>query len=106
MRAREIHASAEELLGQPLNLKRSSVNATLAEHAHMSRLCFERVSHGRYRLASARSPGENRTAAAQRAGRRKHHVAISTWAGCSQSSGGGPQPRSAVSADEGSEGLA
>lgn len=50
MRARDIHAAAQELVGQPLNW--SSVKATLAEHTRPPKARFERVSHGRYRLPS------------------------------------------------------
>ena len=58
MRARDIHAAAEELLGQPL--KWSSVKATLAEHAGTSKRRFDRFSHGRYRLATTCDPDAGR----------------------------------------------
>ena len=48
-RGSDVHAAAEQLLGQPL--KWTSVKATLAEHAGTSESRFERVSRGRYRLA-------------------------------------------------------
>jgi hypothetical protein len=50
MRARDIHATAEELLGRPI--KWTSVKATLAEHAREPRPRFQRTDHGRYRIAS------------------------------------------------------
>ncbi len=49
MQARDIHATAEELLGQPI--KWTSVKATLAEHASGPRPRFQRTGHGRYRIA-------------------------------------------------------
>jgi hypothetical protein len=49
LRARDIHAAAEELLGWPI--KRSSVKATLAAHASGPLPRFERVGYGRYRMA-------------------------------------------------------
>jgi hypothetical protein len=49
MRARDIHTTAEELLGRPI--KWTSAKATLAAHASGSRPRFERVGHGRYRIA-------------------------------------------------------
>ena len=55
MRARDIHAAAQELLGEPI--KWSSVKATLGAHASTPLGRFERISHGRYRLASANDPG-------------------------------------------------
>ena len=49
MRARDIHATAEELLGEPI--KWSSVKATLAAHASGPHPRFQRTSYGRYRIA-------------------------------------------------------
>jgi hypothetical protein len=49
MRARDIHAAAEDRLGRPI--KWTSAKATLAAHASGSRPRFERVGHGRYRIA-------------------------------------------------------
>jgi hypothetical protein len=49
MRAHEIHAAAEALLGEAINS--SSVKAALAEHASGTCHRFERVSRGRYRPA-------------------------------------------------------
>src|SRR5713101_1081420 len=49
MRARDIHAVAEELLGEPI--KWSSVKATLAAQASRPQGRFRRTGHGRYRIA-------------------------------------------------------
>jgi len=49
MRACDIHAAAEELLGRPI--KWTSVKATLAEHAFAPRPRFQRVGYGRYRIS-------------------------------------------------------
>ena len=49
MRARDIHAAAEELLGRPV--KWTSVKATLAGHACGPRPRFQRTDYGRYRFA-------------------------------------------------------
>jgi HB1, ASXL, restriction endonuclease HTH domain len=50
MRAREVHAAAEDLLREAVPW--STVKAALAEHARGPRPRFERVSHGRYRAAA------------------------------------------------------
>jgi hypothetical protein len=49
MRACDIHAATEELLGRPI--KWTSVKATLAGHARGPRPRFQRTSYGRYRIA-------------------------------------------------------
>ena len=49
MRARDIHTTAEELLGR--RIKWTSVKATLAEHACGPRPRFQRTGYGRYRIA-------------------------------------------------------
>jgi hypothetical protein len=49
MRACEIHASAQELLGH--TLRWTSVKAALAAGAHGDPPRFERVAHGIYRAA-------------------------------------------------------
>jgi hypothetical protein len=49
MRAREIHAAAEQLGGESLRL--TSVKAALAAGASGRRPCFQRVLHGVYQLA-------------------------------------------------------
>jgi len=49
MRAREIHALAEQLVGE--SLRRTSVKAALAAGASGRRPCFQRVGHGVYQLA-------------------------------------------------------
>ena len=49
MRAREIHAAAEQLAGEPLLW--TSVKGTLATYASGERPRFRRVRHGVYRLA-------------------------------------------------------
>ena len=49
MRPRDIHAAAQELLGQPL--KWTSVKAALAAHASGPGQRFERMSHGHYQAA-------------------------------------------------------
>jgi hypothetical protein len=49
MRACDIHAAAEELLGRPI--KWTSVKATLAEHAFGPRPRVQRVGYGRYRIS-------------------------------------------------------
>jgi|SRR5665811_28551 hypothetical protein len=48
MRAREIHATAEQLAGEPLRW--SSVKAALAAYAEGSEARFERVRRGYYRI--------------------------------------------------------
>jgi hypothetical protein len=48
MRAREIHAAAEQLAGKPLLWK--SVKAALAVNAEGEEARFERVRHGYYRI--------------------------------------------------------
>jgi len=48
MRAREIHAAAEQLLGEPLLW--SSVRGTLAAYAEGSNPRFERARRGYYRI--------------------------------------------------------
>lgn len=48
MQARDIHAAAEELLGEAVNW--STVKAALAEHAAGPGARFKRVSRGRYRV--------------------------------------------------------
>jgi hypothetical protein len=48
LRARDIHAAAEQLAGQPLRW--TSVKGTLAAYAGGSNPCFERVRHGYYRI--------------------------------------------------------
>jgi hypothetical protein len=50
MRTRDIHTTAEELLGRPI--KWTSVKATLAEHVRGPRPRFQRTGYGRYRIAS------------------------------------------------------
>jgi hypothetical protein len=52
MRAREIHAAAEQLAGEPLRW--TSVKGTLAAYADGSESLFERVRRGYYRI---RRPG-------------------------------------------------
>ena len=49
MRAREIHAEAEQLAGE--SLLRTSVKAALAAGASGGRLRFRRVRHGVYQSA-------------------------------------------------------
>ena len=48
MRAREIHATAEQLAGEPLRW--TSVRAALAAYAEGSEARFERVRRGYYRI--------------------------------------------------------
>jgi len=48
MRAREIHAAAEQLAGEPLLW--TSVKAALAAYAEGSEPRFERVRRGYYRI--------------------------------------------------------
>ncbi len=48
MRAREIHAAAEQLAGEPLRW--TSVKGTLAAYAEGSKPRFERVRRGYYRI--------------------------------------------------------
>jgi hypothetical protein len=48
MRAREIHAAAEQLAGEPLRW--SSVKGTLAAYAEGAKPRFERVRRGYYRI--------------------------------------------------------
>ena len=50
MRAREIHAAAEQLAGEPLRW--SSVKGALAAHTEGSEPRFERVRRGYYRIKS------------------------------------------------------
>jgi hypothetical protein len=52
MRAREIHAAAEQLAGE--SLRWTSVKAALAAGASGRRRCFQRVHHGVYQLAGRR----------------------------------------------------
>jgi hypothetical protein len=49
MRARDVHAAAEQLAGETLLW--TSVKAALAAGSSASSPCFQRVSHGVYRLA-------------------------------------------------------
>jgi hypothetical protein len=58
LRARDIHATAQALLGRPLNW--SSVKATLAEHTRTPNPRFERTGHGRYRWAHRSEPQATR----------------------------------------------
>jgi len=55
MRAREIHAAAEQLAGEPLLW--TSVKAALAANAVSDDLRFERVRRGYYRIKRARLSG-------------------------------------------------
>ena len=55
MRAREIHAAAEQLAGEPLRW--SSVKWALAAYASDSKPRFERVRHGHYRIKKTRLSG-------------------------------------------------
>ena len=55
MRAREIHAAAEQLAGEPLRW--SSVKWALAAYASDSKPRFERVRRGHYRLKKTRLSG-------------------------------------------------
>jgi len=48
MRAREIHAAAEQLAGE--SLRRTSVKAILAANAEGHESRFERVRRGHYRI--------------------------------------------------------
>jgi hypothetical protein len=48
MRALDIHATAEELLGRPI--KWMSVRVTLSARAAEPRARFQRVGYGRYRI--------------------------------------------------------
>jgi len=48
MRAREIHAAAEQLAGEPLRW--TSVKGTLAAYAEGAKPRFERVRRGNYRI--------------------------------------------------------
>ena len=52
MRAREIHAAASELAGEPLRW--TSVKAALAAYADGSEARFERVRSGYYRIREVR----------------------------------------------------
>jgi hypothetical protein len=52
MRAREIHATAEQLAGEPLLW--SSVKGTLAAYAEGSNPRFERIGRGLYRTKEKR----------------------------------------------------
>jgi hypothetical protein len=49
MRACDIHAAAEDLLGRPI--KWTSVKATLDQHATGPRPRFQRTDYGRYCIA-------------------------------------------------------
>ena len=55
MRAREIHAAAEQLAGEPLRW--SSVKWALAAYASDSKPRFERVRRGHYRIKKTRLSG-------------------------------------------------
>ena len=55
MRAREIHAAASELSGEPLLW--TSVKGTLAAYAEGSKPRFERVDRGYYRIKGTRLSG-------------------------------------------------
>jgi hypothetical protein len=52
MRARDIHAAAQDLLGAPI--KWTSVKATLAANASGSQPRFHRTAYGRYQTNAAR----------------------------------------------------
>jgi hypothetical protein len=56
MRAREIHAAAEQLSGKPLRW--SSVKGALAAYAEGSNPRFERVCRGHYRVKEKRLAGQ------------------------------------------------
>jgi len=55
MRARDIHAAAEQLAGEPLRW--TSVKAALAAYAEGSEARFDRIRHGCYRIREIRLSG-------------------------------------------------